>query len=118
MGYLVPSNEAWKNLQLKMASTFKELVDMTKKDGGVRMLRGFYDLKFKEVDNGKNVIVEWEDLEIKVIRPNLECTNGYIHVIDQVIMKRRDVVLAAGGVISMPKIAIMVIALAATQWLS
>ena len=33
-------------------------------------------------------------------------------------MKRRDVVLAAGGVISMPKIAIMVIALAATQWLS
>jgi len=144
--YLVPSNEAWKNLQLKMASTFKvlfhgdfayqteqilqrhlriggalsvkELVDMTKKDGGVRMLRGFYDLKFKEVDNGKNVIVEWEDLEIKVIRPNLECTNGYIHVIDQVIMKRRDVVLAAGGVISMPKIAIMVIALAATQWLS
>ena len=96
----------------------KELVDMTKKDGGVRMLRGFYDLKFKEVDNGKSkknilhytwfkiilnwvnwcitilnvssylirvdVIVEWEDLEIKVIRPNLECTNGYIHVIDQV----------------------------------
>ena len=33
-------------------------------------------------------------------------------------MKRRDVVLAAGGVISMPKIAIMVIALAATQCLS
>ena len=33
-------------------------------------------------------------------------------------MKRRDVVLAAGGVISMPKIAIMVIGLAATQWLS
>ena len=32
----------------------KELVDMTKKDGGVRMLRGFYDLKFKEVDNGKS----------------------------------------------------------------
>ena len=31
-----------------------------------------------------DVIVEWEDLEIKVIRPNLECTNGYIHVIDQV----------------------------------
>ena len=100
------------------ALSVKELVDMTKKDGGVRMLRGFYDLKFKEVDNGKSkkiilhytsfkiilhwlncsitilnvssclirvdVIVEWENFEIKVIRPNLECTNGYIHVIDQV----------------------------------
>ena len=33
-------------------------------------------------------------------------------------MKRRDVVLAAGGEISMPKIAIMLIAFAATQWLS
>ena len=33
-------------------------------------------------------------------------------------MKRRDVVLAAGGAISMPKIAIMVIVLAVTQWLS
>ena len=33
-------------------------------------------------------------------------------------MKRGDVVLAAGGEISMPKIAIMLIALAARQWLS
>ena len=30
------------------------------------------------------VKVEWENLEIRIIRPNLECTNGYIHVIDQV----------------------------------
>ena len=37
----------------------KELVDMTKKDGGVRMLRGFYDLKFKEVDNGKSNKIIW-----------------------------------------------------------
>ena len=35
------------------------------------------------IDTG--VVVEWEDLEIRIIRPNLECTNGFIHVIDQVI---------------------------------
>merc|ERR1711997_983150 len=98
------------------ALSVKELVDMTKKDGGVRMLRGFYDLKFKEVDNGKNVIVEWEDLEIKVIRPNLECTNGYIHVIDQVIMKRRDVVLTAGGAKVVPQLMFILCAFIMSQW--
>ena len=30
----------------------------------------------------------------RLIRPNLECTNGYIHVIDKVLMKRRDVTLS------------------------
>lgn len=38
--------------------------------------------------------MEWEDIEARVIRPNLECTNGYIHVIDKVLMKRRDVTLS------------------------
>jgi len=123
--YLVPSNEAWENIQGEMASTWKvlfngdfgyqtkqilerhlkigealsveQLVQRTKDDGGVRMLRGFFDLRFKEADDGEGVKVEWENLEIRIIRPNLECTNGYIHVIDKVIMKRRDVVLAAGS---------------------
>ena len=39
--------------------------------------------------------MEWEDVQAKLIRPNLECTNGYIHIIDRVVMKRRDVTLAA-----------------------
>ena len=39
-------------------------------------------------------MVEWEDMEARLIRPNLECTNGYIHVIDKVLMKRRDVTLS------------------------
>jgi len=43
-----------RHLRIGGALSVKELVDMTKKDGGVRMLRGFYDLKFKEVDNGKS----------------------------------------------------------------
>ena len=31
-----------------------------------------------------HTIVQWEDLEARLIRPNLKCTNGYIHVIDKV----------------------------------
>lgn len=95
--------------------SLKQLVEKTKKDGGVRMIRGYYDLKFKEVDNGQGVIVEWEDLEIRIIRPNLECTNGYIHVVDQVIMKRRDVVLA-GASHSVSHMFFILTAVAITQW--
>ena len=45
--------------------------------------------------SGNYTMVEWEDVKAKLIRPNLECTNGYIHIIDRVIMKRRDVTLIA-----------------------
>ena len=46
---------------------------------------------------GNHTIVEWEDVQAKLIRPNLECTNGYIHIIDRVVMKRRDVTLVASA---------------------
>jgi hypothetical protein len=46
---------------------------------------------------GNYTIVEWEDVKARLIRPNLECTNGYIHIIDQVVMKRRDVSLISSA---------------------
>ncbi len=33
------------------------------------------------------VMVSYEDLTARVVRGNLECTNGYIHILDNVIMK-------------------------------
>ena len=47
----------------------------------------------KNVFPGNYTVVEWEDVKARLIRPNLECTNGYIHIIDRVVMKRRDVTL-------------------------
>ena len=35
--------------------------------------------------------VYWDGIEAKVIRPDVECVNGVVHVIDTVLMKRRDV---------------------------
>lgn len=60
------------------------------------MLRGNPGFKFSEVqrEDGNYTVIQWEDLEARVIRPNLECTNGYIHVIDKVIMKKRDITLS------------------------
>ena len=32
-------------------------------------------------------MVSYEDITARVVRGNLECANGYIHIIDNVIMK-------------------------------
>ncbi|CAL4059847.1 unnamed protein product, partial [Meganyctiphanes norvegica] len=39
--------------------------------------------------------VEWNGIQAKVIRPDVECVNGVVHVIDQVIMMNRDVTINA-----------------------
>ena len=46
---------------------------------------------------GEEVVVIYEDIEARVVRGDLECTNGYVHLIDRVIMKRRDITLGRGS---------------------
>ena len=36
-------------------------------------------------DAYKDNFVAWNQIQGKVIRPNLECTNGYIHMVDTVM---------------------------------
>ena len=84
-------------MKIGEALTTKQMQELTKNDGEVSMLRGDPGFKFiekTEEDGQVYTVLEWEDLEARVIRPNLECTNGYIHVIDKVIMKKRDVTLS------------------------
>jgi hypothetical protein len=42
-------------------------------------------------------VVQWDLLTARLVRPNLECTNGYIHVIDNVLMRERDVYISGTG---------------------
>jgi len=122
--YLVPSNQAWEELNRKLTTVHKilfmgqfsyqtdqilerhlrigqeltasEMVAQTDHMGGIGMLRGLNPLKFKHVidsDGNTYTVVQWEDLEARLIRPNLKCTNGYIHVIDKVLLKQRDITL-------------------------
>lgn len=41
--------------------------------------------------------VEWEGKRIRVIRPDVECTNGIIHVINTVFLKDSDVRVTGGA---------------------
>lgn len=122
--YVVPSNLAWDDINKQFTSAYKilfmgafayqtqtilerhlkigealttdQLIAMSETDGSVTMLRGAPGFKFvqKQDGDGPFTVIEWEDLEARVIRPNLECSNGIIHVVDKVIMKKRDVTLS------------------------
>ncbi len=84
-------------MKIGEALTTEQLIEMTANDGHVVMLRGapgFRFVKKADLDGSIETFIEWEDLQARVIRPNMECTNGMIHVIDKVIMKKRDVTLS------------------------
>ena len=86
-----------RHLKIGEALTTEQLIEMTANDGHVVMLRGapgFRFVKKADLDGSIETFIEWEDLQARVIRPNMECTNGMIHVIDKVIMKKRDVTLS------------------------
>jgi uncharacterized surface protein with fasciclin (FAS1) repeats len=85
--------------------TTEDLVAETNKEGSIYMLRGDPGFKFVNVEDedGNYTAIQWEDLEARIIRPNLECTNGYIHVIDKVMMKNRDITLSKGHQSSVAK---------------
>jgi len=54
--------------------TAKELVEKTKAEGQVSMLRGSPGFKFVDLidEDGSNyTVIQWEDLEARLIRPNL-----------------------------------------------
>lgn len=41
--------------------------------------------------------VEWNGIKARVIRPDVECVNGVVHVIDQVLMLNRDVTVSGSA---------------------
>ena len=60
--------------------------------------------------------MEWQGEVARVVRPNLECTNGYIHVIDNVLMSDSDVTVS-GGMMSSALANLILLALAARLFL-
>ncbi|XP_023339725.1 fasciclin-1-like [Eurytemora carolleeae] len=86
------------------------LADILEK-GSMSTLRGS-PLKFStRIIEGEEVtVVSYEDIEARVVRGDLECSNGYIHIIDTVVMKRRDVTLS-GGWVSLPSLLAIISAL-------
>uniref|UniRef100_A0A1B6D4C3 FAS1 domain-containing protein n=1 Tax=Clastoptera arizonana TaxID=38151 RepID=A0A1B6D4C3_9HEMI len=48
-------------------------------------------LNIRVKENDKSYYIEWENEWIHVFRPDVECTNGIIHVIDGVFIKESDI---------------------------
>ncbi|XP_011865961.1 PREDICTED: fasciclin-1 isoform X1 [Vollenhovia emeryi] len=54
-------------------------------------------LKIRVREYQDNYSLEWEGKRIKIIRPDVECTNGIIHVIDKAFLKDSDVRVTGGA---------------------
>ena len=47
----------------------------------------------------QSIYLDYDGVVAKIIRGDIECTNGYIHMIDKVIVKRRDITLAGSSAV-------------------
>lgn len=45
----------------------------------------------------EDVILQWEDLSARIVRPDVNAINGIIHVIDNVLMVKRDMMVISGS---------------------
>lgn len=114
--FLVPSDEAWESVHRTMGSAYKKLFmgeysynvrqimerhllvgkemnmsDLAEQGRDVYLstIRG--KIKFSFVESGGEYFAEWENIRARVVRPDVQCTDGVIHVIDQVLVQRREI---------------------------
>ncbi|XP_037077554.1 fasciclin-1-like isoform X2 [Pollicipes pollicipes] len=113
----VPSNLAWEKLKRQLPTSHKslfsgkasyqatnilerhlvighaynmeELVRLSLQEGGVKTFKTLFHVE--NVPGTSEYVIKWEGMQARVTRTNVECTNGYIHVIDGVMMRARDV---------------------------
>jgi len=133
--YLVPTDKAWEEIQQEMATAHKvlfmgeffyqsekilkrhlrvgsalSLANMTSA-GEVVVNKGPPLTVSQTLQHGETVTtVSFDGITARVVRGDLECTNGYIHLLDRVIMKRRDVTLAGADIV-LPSLLAVLLAL-------
>lgn len=72
-------------------------------------------LKLRVREAGESYQIEWEGIWIRVFRPDVECTNGIIHVIDAVLLKDSDIRVT--GTASITSLASHLIMILVAKWL-
>lgn len=77
------------------AYTMAKLKEMNNDTISLPAARDILKLRVKEY--GESYQMEWEGKKIRVIRPDVECTNGIIHVINAVLLKDSDVRVTGGA---------------------
>ncbi|KAF8777992.1 Fasciclin-1 like protein [Argiope bruennichi] len=107
--FFVPGNEAWEQLRNEMpteldrhlvvnrelrSTDLERLKDIQMVHGNFKVIHSGYPNGKRNISGGLpplgELLLEWEGLQARIIRPDVQAVNGVIHVIDRVMMKRRD----------------------------
>lgn len=75
------------------------------------------NLKLRVREVGEGYQIEWDGQWIRVVRPDVECTNGIIHVIDSVFLKSSDVRVKGSTASSVVCLAPHLIMILVAKWL-
>lgn len=109
--FFCPGEEAWKFMSKEMPTAYKQMrmsdfphhvhkildrhliigEELSTQElvnrGEIQMIHGIFKVELQSVNA---TTVEWEGERARIIKPNVQATNGVIHVIDRVMMKKRD----------------------------
>ncbi|XP_037077838.1 fasciclin-1-like [Pollicipes pollicipes] len=85
-----------RHLVIGHAYNMEELVRLSLQEGGVKTFKTLFHVENVPGTSAlgapmNEYVIKWEGMQARVTRTNVECTNGYIHVIDGVMMRARDV---------------------------
>ncbi|XP_003736530.1 fasciclin-1 isoform X12 [Drosophila persimilis] len=87
--------------------TMKDLVQYSEQAGNV-VLPTFRDsLQLRVEEEAGRYVIIWNYKKINVYRPDVECTNGIIHVIDYPLLEEKDVVVSGGSYLTESSICII-----------
>lgn len=112
--YFVPSNEAWDEFKRENPSEYKQLANklypantrnildrhlvvgqqisstqLETQTETIHTVKGILKVAKSGFVTG-NLYIEWEGKRARIVRSDVQAINGVIHVIDQVLMKKRD----------------------------
>ncbi|XP_057656027.1 fasciclin-1 isoform X1 [Diorhabda carinulata] len=102
--HLVVSNESYTMERIKQLSNATNTYGTfgTRRDVNLPTTRGSLALYIEEKKDNTNpesentsFIIVWKGRKIPVFRPNVECTNGIIHVIDLPMIRDEDIIVAS-----------------------
>ncbi|KRF83534.1 uncharacterized protein Dvir_GJ24396, isoform D [Drosophila virilis] len=87
--------------------TMKDLAQMSLTTDNVVLPTLRDSLKVKVEEEAGRYVLVWNYKKINVYRPDVECTNGIIHVIDYPLLEEKDIVVSGGSYLPESSICIM-----------
>ncbi|XP_032785978.2 fasciclin-1 isoform X3 [Daphnia magna] len=92
------------------------------RDNYLQTIRGKVKIVFVENggENGgeptREYFAEWENIRARVVRPDVQCIDGVIHVIDHVLVQRREISVSGSERFTVNALLLLAITLTAIFW--